>query len=59
MVCPECSSSNIEMVNKQTDGQGYYEKEEYTCFDCGCEYEWSMEKTITKHGDNNESEDSD
>lgn len=27
--------------------------------DCSCEWEWSMEKNITKYGDINESKDSD
>lgn len=50
MVCPDCGSTNIDMTNKKTDGQGYYEEEEYVCNDCGCEWEWTMEKTITKRG---------
>ena len=50
MVCPECHSSNIELVQKTDYGQDYYEHEEYTCLDCGCEWEWEMTKQITKHG---------
>jgi transposase-like protein len=50
--CPECHSTNIEMANKKDDGQGFYEKEEYICSDCNCEWEWEMTKTITKHGKN-------
>jgi len=34
----------------QRIGQGYKTWEYYTCLDCGCEWEWVSEKTITKHG---------
>ena len=51
MVCNNCRSENIEMTNKKTDGQGYWEKEEYTCLDCGDEWDWEMTKTITEKGE--------
>ena len=31
MVCSNCRSDNIEMINKKTDGQGYLEEEDYIC----------------------------
>lgn len=50
MSCPSCGNSEVELECKRTDGQGYYEKEEYSCPKCGCEWEWEMKKTITKQG---------
>lgn len=50
MVCSNCRSDNIEMINKKTDGQGYLEEEDYICYKCGEEWTWKMEKEITKKG---------
>jgi len=50
MVCGNCGSENIEMTNKKTDGQGFYEFEEYICNDCGEEWTWEMTKEIIKNG---------
>ena len=47
MTCPNCGSDNIEMVSKNTDGQGYYEEEDYVCYECNCEWTWTMTKEIT------------
>lgn len=51
MSCPNCNSEEVEMTNKKTDGQGYWEKEEYSCSNCGCEWEWEMTKTIIEQGE--------
>lgn len=51
MVCQNCGSENIEMTNKNTDGQGFWEQEGYLCNDCGEEWDWEMTKTITKDGE--------
>jgi len=51
MSCPNCGSINVDMFNKQTDGQGYYEVESYVCNDC--EWECRMEKIITAKGKEN------
>jgi len=50
MVCPCCGSLDIDRVNVKDDGQGYWQKEEYICYECDCEWEWKMIKTITKKG---------
>lgn len=50
MSCPNCGSLNFEQIRRQTDGQGYYELEEYGCFDCYCEWRWTMTKKIIKKG---------
>ena len=56
MVCNNCKSDDLEMTRKQTDGQGYWEKEEYVCNNCGEEWSWEMTKTITKNGKEMEEE---
>jgi len=50
MSCSNCHSEDIEMSNEKTDGQGYFESEDYVCNSCGEEWTWTMEKEITKHG---------
>ena len=47
--CPECGKGDFE-VNEKTDGQGYWWKLEFSCNECGCEWEEETEKTTTKHG---------
>ena len=48
MVCPNCGSGDIEMVNKKT--APHYENEEYVCLECECEWNWTMQREITKQG---------
>lgn len=50
MSCPNCGNEDITLERQTNDGQGYQEHEEYSCSKCGCEWEWDMNKTITKQG---------
>ena len=46
MTCPECGHSNL--AGRCGDGEGG-EYEEYECLDCGCQWNWKMQRTITVH----------
>ena len=56
MACPECGNIHVDMVKQDTPDQGSTQLEQYECDECGCEWEWNMERTITKHGKNFEEE---
>jgi hypothetical protein len=56
MACSNCHKDNLEIVNNKTDGQGYYEEEDYVCLECGEEWTWKMTKEITKKGKNRDDE---
>ncbi len=42
--CPNCHGDKVELVNQIDDGEGYWKKEEYLCYDCDCEWDWTYER---------------
>ena len=42
--CPKCLGDNVERVDQISDGEGYWKKEEYLCYDCDCEWEWTYQR---------------
>ena len=49
--CPDCSSGDIELVKQTDDGnQKWFQTEEYSCNECGCEWEWEIKLNILEHG---------
>lgn len=43
-VCPNCHGNNVELVNQIGDEEGLWEKEEYLCYDCDCEWDWTHQR---------------
>ena len=43
-ICPSCHSDNTELVNQINDGEGDWKKEEYVCYDCDCEWDWTYQR---------------
>jgi hypothetical protein len=42
--CPNCHGSNVELVSQKKDQEGYWRKEEYLCYDCDCEWDWTYQR---------------
>jgi hypothetical protein len=42
--CPKCLGDNVELVDQTSDGEGYWRKEGYLCYDCDCEWEWTYQR---------------
>ena len=49
MVCPRCSSSDLDLEKSNAEGNRHYE--EYTCLKCNCHFAWDMTCTIIDKGD--------
>jgi transposase-like protein len=43
VTCPLCQGSQIELINK-TSEEGYWKKEEYLCYSCDCEWDWTFQR---------------
>jgi len=43
-ICPSCHGDHAELVNQIEDEDGYGKKEEYLCYDCYCEWEWTYRR---------------
>jgi hypothetical protein len=42
--CPNCHGDHVELVNQIDDENGYWKKEEYLCYDCYTEWDWTYER---------------
>jgi hypothetical protein len=42
--CPSCYGDHTELVNQIEDEEGYWEKEAYVCYDCDCEWDWTVQR---------------
>jgi hypothetical protein len=45
-ICPSCHGDHTEVVSQIDDGEGYWKKEEYLCYDCDCEWEWTYRRAF-------------
>lgn len=43
-ICPSCHGDHTELVNQIGDEEGLWEKEEYLCYDCDCEWDWTHQR---------------
>jgi len=43
--CPICCGDNVELVN-QINEEGFSRKEEYLCYDCDCEWDWTYQRSL-------------
>lgn len=43
-ICPSCHGDHTELVNQMDDEEGLWRKEEYLCYDCDCEWDWTHER---------------
>ena len=43
--CPNCLGDNVELVN-QINEEGVSKIEEYLCYDCDCEWEWTYRRPL-------------
>jgi len=42
--CPNCQGGHVELVNQIDDEEGYWRREEYLCYDCDCEWDWTYQR---------------
>jgi hypothetical protein len=43
-ICPSCHGDHTELVNQMDDEEGLWKKEEYLCYDCDCEWDWTHQR---------------
>lgn len=41
IICPLCQGTNIELIYQRVEGR-YWRNEEYFCYDCQCEWDWTL-----------------
>ena len=45
MPCPICLGNNVVLINQIIDKYDeYWKKEEYLCYDCDCEWDWTFQR---------------
>ncbi len=47
VTCPVCYGENIELVNESSE-KGFWKKEEYLCYDCDCEWDWTFQRRFLR-----------
>jgi len=44
MTCPNCNGNRVEMLNQIIDEEGSWKREEYLCWDCESEWDWTYDR---------------
>jgi hypothetical protein len=47
VTCPMCHGNNIELIHESSE-EGYWKKEEYFCYDCECEWDWTFQRPFLR-----------
>ena len=44
VTCPNCNGNHVELLKKIIDERGSWKREEYLCYDCDSEWDWTYER---------------
>jgi len=48
--CPVCRGHRIKLINLASDREGCWDVEEYHCYACGCEWDWTFKRPFFRFG---------
>jgi len=46
IACPNCNGNNIELLNQIVIERDYFKAEEFLCYDCDCEWDWTFQRSL-------------
>jgi len=44
--CPNCHGQNIKLIYQRTIEEHFCKIEEYFCYDCDCEWDWTFRRSF-------------